>query len=220
MLHSPIRSGPRASRLVAAVATGLALAGCGGVSQNRSLYSVHQPVVEHNSFSFDVTTGPDGLAAGEKQRLADWFAAVDLRYGDRIALQDPVAGEATRRSVEAVLSHYGLLLSRDPAATPSYVNAGTARVVVIRATASVPHCPDWSGQNEANPNNATSSNYGCAVNSNLAAMIANPDDLVKGAPNTGVSAVVSNDKAINAYTTAPASGSGGSLKVNSTKSGS
>ena len=35
-----------------------------------------------------------------------------------------------------------------------------------------------------------------------------------------VGIVAANDKAINAYTTAPASGSGGSLKVNSTKSGS
>ena len=53
---------------------------------------------------------------------------------------------------------------------------GQARVVITRSTASVPGCPDWSVKTEANYNNATSPGFGCGVNSNLAAMIANPAD--------------------------------------------
>ena len=157
------------------------LAGCGGIATNPSLESIHQPVVEHVNYTFDVATGPSGLSLPEQRRLADWFEAMDLRYGDRIAIDDPLASEATRASVEALAARYGLLVSSDAPATEGYVNVGNARIVVTRAKASVPGCPDWSARNDFNPNNATSTNYGCATNSNLAAMVADPEHLLKGA---------------------------------------
>src|SRR5690606_28670750 len=63
------------------------------------------------------------------------------------------------------------------------VPQGSLRVVITRASAYVPGCPDWSSKSSINFNNATSSNYGCATNSNLAAMVADPNDLIKGATN-------------------------------------
>src|SRR4029450_4835666 len=61
------------------------------------------------------------------------------------------------------------------------VPPGTVRVIASRPSASVPGCPDWSedGSDPAS-SEMTSSNFGCAMNSNLAAMVANPDDLVVG----------------------------------------
>jgi len=205
----------------AAIALGLALAlaGCGGIPGNRSMYSVHQPVVAHTSYSLDVTADSNGLSPDENRRLADWLGAMDLRYGDKVSLEDPLASEATRAQVASAVSHFGLLLRAESGATAGYVNAGTARVVIVRASATVPHCPDWSANNQANPKNALSSNYGCAVNSNLAAMIANPDDLLSGATSNGETSVQRASRAINAYNATPVSGTGGSLKVNSTKGG-
>jgi len=51
--------------------------------------------------------------------------------------------------------------------------------VVTADRAIVPDCPNWqsSGRDSAA---LTDSNYGCAVNSNLAAMIADPMDLIHG----------------------------------------
>lgn len=40
-----------------ALSLGLALAGCGGMATNRTLESVHQPVVEKTNYVLDLTTG-------------------------------------------------------------------------------------------------------------------------------------------------------------------
>ena len=202
-----------------ALAASLALAGCGGMPTNRLLDSVHQPVVSHTAYTLDLAASANGLASGEQHRLGDWFAAMNLRYGDKVALEDPDASPATRAAVDEALAHYGMRLNRDAPVTAGYVNAGSVRVVITRASANVPHCPDWSANSETNFNNATSTNYGCANNSNLAAMIANPDDLLHGAGSTGASAVVSNDKAINAYYSNVPTGSGGKVKAVSSQAG-
>lgn len=197
MTHSP-----KLARLAAhagALGLVLALSGCGGMSSWRGLDSVHQPVVERTQSSIDLTTGPEGLARGERERLASWFDAMGLRYGDRIAVEDPLASAATHDAVQAAAAKFGLLVSNDAPVTVGYVNAGTARVIVTRSTARVPGCPDWSSNSESNFMNATHSNYGCAVNSNLAAMVANPEELLRGAHGGGLSTAPLSDKAIGAY---------------------
>lgn len=201
-----------------ALTLGLMLAGCGGMADNRQLESVHQPVVEKTNYTMDLTTGPGGLSLPEQRRLAGWFEAVDLRYGDRISIDDPLDSGATRSAVEAVASRYGLLVSEDAPMTAGEVNAGTARVIITRAMARVPGCPDWSAKSDATLNNGTSSNYGCASNSNLAAMVADPQHLIEGAKGNGETVVMSSTKAIDSYRTAPPTGEKG-LKSTSTEGG-
>lgn len=200
------------------VTLGLALAGCGGMPTNPSLESVHQPVVTRTNYTLDVTTGPGGLSLPEARRLSGWFEAMDLRYGDRISIDDPLANGATMAAVEAVAGRFGMLVSADAPVTPGAVNAGTARIVVTRSSAAVPGCPDWSAKSDANFKNATSSNYGCASNSNLAAMVADPEHLLKGATGKGTTVTMSSTKAIDTYREAKPTGAGG-LKENNTQSG-
>ncbi|MBS0477130.1 MAG: CpaD family pilus assembly protein [Proteobacteria bacterium] len=198
---------------------GLALGGCGGVAGgNKSLNSVHQPIVERTNFTLDVTSGPGGLSLPEQRRLAGWFEAMDLRYGDRISIDDPLNSTATRAGVEAVASRFSMLVGDEAPATPGAINAGTVRVIVTRSTAHVPGCPDWSAKTDVSLNNATSSNYGCAVNSNIAAMVADPEHLIKGADGGGHTVVMSSTKAIDSYREAKPTGEGG-LKQESTKDG-
>ena len=201
-----------------ALSLGLALTGCGGMASNASLESIHQPVVSRTNYTLDVTTGPGGLSVPEQRRLAGWFETLDLKYGDRIAVDDPLSSGATHSAVEAVAARDGLLVSDDAPVTPGYVNAGTARVVVSRSTATVPGCPDWSAKSDTNLRNATSPGYGCAANGNLAAMVANPEHLIEGARGTGETVVVSATKAIDSYRAAAPTGEKG-LKANSTESG-
>jgi pilus assembly protein CpaD len=182
-----------------ALSLGLVLAGCGSLPTNRSLDSVHQPVVERINYTLDVTTGASGLSLPEQRRLSGWFEAMDLKYGDRISIDDPVNNEATRNGVQALASRYGLLIGKDAPVTPGYVNAGKARIIISRMKATVPGCPDWSTKSDFNPNNATSSNYGCATNSNIAAMVANPEHLIKGEKGLSDTTVMSSTKAINSY---------------------
>lgn len=191
-----------------ALSLGLALSACGGIPTNRSMNSVHQPVVEKVNYTLDVGTSDDGLAYGEQARLAGWFNAMGARYGDRIYVEDPGANPSTRSAVEAVASRFGLLLSEGSPATEGYLDKNRVRIVLARSKASVPGCPDWSTNNDFNPGNGLSGNYGCATNSNLAAMVANPEDLVHGATAEGdVSA--RSAKAIGAWRDATPSGSGG-----------
>ena len=199
-----------------ALSLGLALTGCGGMPGNRTLESVHQPVVEHVNYMIDVTTGPGGLTITEQTRLSGWFEAMNLHYGDRITLDDPLQSGATRAAVEGIVARHGLLLGADAPVTPGYVNAGTARVIVSRVKATVPHCPDWSAKSAANLNNATSTNFGCANNSNLAAMVANPEHLIKGDAGNGETIVMSSDKAIEAYRKGTPTGAGGLKQSSST----
>ena len=187
-----------------ALSLAAALSGCGGMATNRTLDSVNQPVVEKTNYVIDLTTGPGGLSLPEQRRLTGWFDAMDLRYGDKIYIDDPLASGGTRAAVEAVAARYGMLLSDGAPVTQGYVNAGSARVIVVRASASVPGCPKWKSDSDANLNNGSSSNFGCAVNSNIAAMMANPEHLVKGVKGSGETVIVSATKAIDAFRDKPA----------------
>lgn len=199
-----------------ALSLATALAGCGGMASNRMLDSVHQPVVEKTNYALDLSTGPAGLSVPEQRRLAGWFEALDLHYGDKIYIDDPLANGETRAAVEAVVARYGLLLSEGAPVTQGYVNAGSARIVVVRASASVPGCPQWKSDSDTNFANGASSNYGCAVNSNLAAMVANPEHLVKGAAGSGQTNIVVATKAIDAFRDKPAKA--GEVTATSSKS--
>ena len=192
-----------------ALSLGLALAGCGGMPDNPSLYSTKQPVVERTNFTFDVATSSSGLTINEQQRLNGWFEAMDLRYGDRVAIEDPTANPAVTTAVNDLAGRYGLMVSAAAPTTTGYLQPGQARVVITRSTASVPGCPDWSAKSDMNYNNATSPGYGCAVNSNYAAMIADPTDLLEGKEATGGNVVNTGNKAIKVLRDAQPSGAGG-----------
>ena len=203
-----------------ALALGVTLAGCNapGALDNRSLYSVKQPVVSRTSYTLDLATTYDGLSVPEQQRLSGWFDAMDLRYGDRVSIEDPVASGATRDAVARIAARHGLLLADGAPVTEGYLQPGTARVVITRSVAAVPGCPDWGKHSDANYANATSPGYGCAVNSNLAAMVANPEDLLHGQEGTGETVIMSSNKAIETYRTKANTGAG-ELKAAPTSGG-
>lgn len=217
MFRKPARpSFSQAARTALALSLGLSVAACGGLPENRMLESVHQPVIQRNSYVFDAATLPSGgLSVPEQRRLAGWFEAMDLRYGDRVSIDDPLQSGATRTAVEAVAARYGMLLSDIAPVTTGEIPPGSVRVVVNRTTAEVPGCPDWSGKSDANPRNATYANYGCATNSNLAAMVADKEHLVRGARGNGETVVMSSSKAIESFRDQPPSGKAG-LKANAT----
>ncbi|MEG3148082.1 CpaD family pilus assembly protein [Sphingomonas sp. RT2P30] len=199
------------SLTIASFAPMLLLGACGG-TQNRGLESVHQPVVSRTDYVFDVNTANRGLAPGEAQRLAGWMASLHLGYGDHVTVDDPNPyGGGVRDDVSAQLARYGLLLSDDTPVTGAAIAPGTARVVVSRTKATVPGCPDFSRTGEPEFESNTSSNHGCAINANLAAMIANPVDLVRGQPGADTIDPASATKAIDLYRKAAPTGGGGTV---------
>lgn len=200
---------------IAALALSVALAGCAGVPTNRSMYSEHEPIVERVNYTLDLATGNGGMSYPEQQRLAGWFDELKPRYGDRISIEDPMQDPSTRASVDAIAAHYGLEVSAGIPTSAGFVEAGTTRIVVTRSKAVVKDCPNWKAHSDANPANALSPNYGCAVNTNLAAMVANPEHLLKGDGTDSDTTIMSSNKAISSYRTKQPTGAGELKAVNS-----
>jgi len=177
----------------------------------RGMESAHQPVVARTDFVFDVTAdGSGGLSASEQTRLSGWFQALGLRYGDRVSIAgtEGYAPRGLQDGIAGVVARYGLLVEHEAPATAGAAPAGGLRVVVSRSTASVPSCPSWRDRGEANYHGGLSDNYGCATASNLAAMIADPNDLVEGR-EAGVNPVSRvGGKAIKTYQDKAPTGAG------------
>lgn len=181
---------------------------------DRGLAAVNVPVVTRADFVFDAAAPDGSLASGEAARLNSWFAGLDLGYGDTIYVDGPYGA---RSEVAQVAGNYGLMVSPSAPVTTGAVAPGNARVVVSRMRASVPYCPNWSVPSQPNPQNRTMSNYGCAVNSNLAAMVANPQDLVYGREGSGVGDSLTASKAIGAYRKAEPTGTKGLQDISTKK---
>ena len=204
-----------------ALSLGLSLAACGGMGggeMNRTLYSVKQPVVEKSNYTMDVRTGMGGLSIPEQRRLSSWFESLDLGYGDKVFIEDANASPATREAISELAERFGVIVSEGAPVTAGYVNPGMSRVVVSRSKAHVPGCPDWSDNRNGNYGNATTQDFGCAVNSNMAAMIADPEHLLEGAEGTGTTIVSTSTKAIDSYRQSAPTGQGG-LKGTATGGG-
>jgi pilus assembly protein CpaD len=189
------------------LAPALLLAGCG--TYNGGVESVYQPVVQRTDYVFDLRTDGYGLAQGEPQRLAGWLGAMKLGYGDQVAIDDGGDGSTARDQIAAEAGRQGLTLQSQAPVTIGQIAPGYVRVVVTRMTASVPGCPDMSRQYQPDFLASTTSNYGCSVNSNLAAMVANPADFVRGQPGAPTSDTQTSTKAIKALRDATPTGGGG-----------
>ncbi len=192
-----------------ALSLGLLTAGCGGTPEWRGLESPNQPVVTRTNYTMDLSSGAAGLSIPEQRRLADWFAAMELGYGDRIAIDDRSMSQANRDAVQAIASRYGMIVEDTAPVTQGVIAQGAVRIVVTRSRAEVPGCPNWSAQSDLNGANATYPGYGCAVNGNLASMVADPEDLLRGQAAQGGSSEQTATKAINTYRAATPTGEGG-----------
>ena len=184
---------------------------------SRGVASINVPVVERADYVFDASAPDGSLDRSEANRLDAWFRSLQLGYGDSIYLDGPYA-DGARNDVARVAGQYGLLVSGGAPVTPGVIPSGSVRVVVSRTRASVPNCPNWSVPSQPNLDNASMSNFGCGVNSNFAAMVANPQDLVSGREGSGVGDSLTATKAVQSYRKAAPTGTEG-LKDISTKKG-
>ena len=192
------------------------LSGCVGSTQNsnRSLDSVHQPVVSQSNHYLDVASYSGDISPAEAQRVQEWLKAIDVRYGDRAIIEDNGLYGNT-----AAVSVLRRLLAERGVINITVSQGQSMRINIARSEAYVPNCPDWSSRYSTDPVNETSSNYGCATNSNLAAMVADPNDLISGNPST-TSDTQQGVKAIQTYRTKPTTGAQGLKSSQTTNVGS
>ncbi len=205
-------------RLALIGAAALPLAACGmgpdgkAIGFNRSVDSIHQPVVSYASFTYDVQAAAGGgVSPAERARLDDWLTSINVGYGDHVAIVTDQAsyGAAMRDGIALVIARRGLLVEEDGTAQAGVAPEGAVRLIVRRASAAVPGCPDWREKAENNGQGAASSNFGCAANANLAAMVANPDDLVRGQSSDSDLRTATSTRAIQTYRDKAPTGAGG-----------
>jgi pilus assembly protein CpaD len=190
-----IKSMTRTLLLAASAAVVLSQAGCVGAPAEGLGPS---PLTPTSRFSLQVEPGVDrmalavhetGLSGNQTQALRDMvnrFAAegAPMLTVEAPSGEDPVASDVTWR-IKGALEAAGVPSHRlrvvtyqapDPRA-PILVGFETVRAVV-------PQCGrEWTNLARTG-SNAGSANFGCAVNANLAAQIANPRDIVTPRPMT------------------------------------
>jgi pilus assembly protein CpaD len=213
MPEQPFRHFRRAALIGACAAGALLIAAPSSARKaERGVEPAHQPVVARSDFIFDVSGGRDGaLDPVEARRLSAWFDALDLRYGDHVTLAGTAGYDmaALRMAVSEIVARHGLLTEGDAPVTAGDPPAGSLRVVISRSTVSVPGCPSWRDKSQTDLVGGLADNYGCAMATNLAAMIADPQDLVTGRETQSDLRAATSNRAIQAYRNKEPSGAGG-----------
>jgi len=180
---------------------------------DRGMAAVNVPVVSRSDYALDVAAPDGSLPSSEAARLDAWFRSLQLGYGDSIYV-DGAYSDAARNDVARVAGQYGLLLSNGAPVTQGTVPPGSVRVVVSRTRAEVPNCPNWSLPASPNYNNRSMSNFGCAVSSNTAAMMANPEDLVHGREGSSVVDANTATRGVSLYRSTAPTGKSGLQDIN------
>jgi len=201
--------------LIALMALAAPIAAARADHFNRGSNSIHQPVIQRHDYVIDV--GGQGIDPVQAARVQQWFDAIGLGYGDRVSIDNSLGGKGSDRDIAAIVARYGLFLTAGAPVTEGAIRPGDVRIVVSRSTASVSGCPDFSQPSQPNFTGAASSNFGCATNSTLAAMVANPEDLVDGQSSRDTGAETAA-KAIRVWRNADPTAKNG-LKIESTKGG-
>jgi pilus assembly protein CpaD len=207
------------TKIAILVLASAAMAGCGYTPHDvadRGVESVNQPVVTGADYVFDAVAPGGSLAPGEAERLNAWFQTLNLGYGDSVYV-DGASAYGAREQVAAVAANYGMGVLAGAPVTAGAIQPGSVRVVVSRRRATVPNCPNWSRPSESNFQNRSMSNYGCALNTDLAAMVANPEDLVHGQEGSGVGDTMTGAKAVQFYRTSPPTGAKGLQSISTQK---
>jgi pilus assembly protein CpaD len=135
-----------------------------------------------------VPPGANGLSGGQRAQLldfADHYRATD-NGASRLVIQAPSGGANEVSSMYAVSQIRALLTDQGFAENMISVEAYDAngtreppiRVSYLRFVAEPPPCGNWSTNLANEPMNLPHPDLGCANQHNLAAMVANPADLL------------------------------------------
>jgi pilus assembly protein CpaD len=132
----------------------------------------------------DFARGAKMVTASEVAGLSNFLRDNAVGDGDSVT----VAGSSTASALTAarraaVVAELNMLHVHAVRAAATVPVSNAVRVHVDHVVVTAPQCPDWSKPEADNPDNSSSSNFGCATEANLAAMVANPADLARGRPN-------------------------------------
>ena len=179
-------------RLKSLVACGLivTLAGCENLGAMMPDFEESRPtpkrlqlqVVDHShSVAFPETRADLLVAEAEKLNTFLYRRARAARYTVFVMADKTtpaVLADERGDTVAAYLESQGYHTRLLPAGNEP--GAARVRVVVRSYSVSLPGCPDWTGNPSHNFDNTVHSNWGCANETSLGLMVADPGDLGRG----------------------------------------
>jgi pilus assembly protein CpaD len=186
---------PAASKLSAIlfVAMSSALAACS--NGELALDDTYVPLTHYERFPIEVTTGPVRMEVSSRRgtlqssqiNAISGFSRSAGSGSSRITILRPSAGGASgkvARQVYQVLVQSGISPSMISQKTYPGSAKGPVQLTYIRSIAVTKECGDWSSDMADTSSNEPYSNFGCATQNNIAAMVVNPNDLVVPRPMT------------------------------------
>lgn len=201
---------PTSCTLLLSLAVLLALGGCRKNTGNASLNIQYAPRITTEEILYDIRFNSDNrISAWQLKGHEAFLRDLGLRYGDRISIDDPEPEGAPQRRaiVVALAAKFGLVPESEASVTKGFIAPNAIRLVIRRAKAQVNNCPSWT-DSQTNPSGMNMmNNTGCATATNIAAMVADPNDLTDGRTYKG-SQSQTIVKAIKAHQETPASQSG------------
>ncbi|HZQ40732.1 MAG TPA: CpaD family pilus assembly protein [Rhizomicrobium sp.] len=141
----------------------------------------HPILVQPSSQSLKVSVSPAGIAPPDMTRL-DAFVADYLAHGNGKILISAPQGPLSAPEVSRIVDRINAMgVSRDQIMVANRdAGPGDAQVELnyVSYQANTAPCGDWSQNLAFTLDNKTSANLGCAVQHNVAAMVADPRDLL------------------------------------------
>lgn len=173
---------------LAAAVTILSLAGCAsapqqpmGPERTTEAPNAIEVSVTHRTLAVHFQPGEAAPRVADVRALNVLLASGDVGRGDAVRIERSAGAlaDVRARALASALARQGL---RPSLAPPGGTPDDELRLVVEHATASVPNCPNWSKPPGNDLANTLHSDFGCATAMDLAAMVADPRDLVEGRP--------------------------------------
>jgi pilus assembly protein CpaD len=183
------------STVMALLLAGTALGGCWQSPRFKAPFTLANPSERHPiavrqgevSLDLAIYPGSAGLNQSQKGQLYAFLSDYKSQSSDRLLIRAPSGGPnetAALRAYEDVRAALRRAGVRPAAVTlePYFANGDPAaplRLSYLQFVALPPDCPDWSEDIGRDPRNMPWPNKGCATQRNLAAMVANPEDLIR-----------------------------------------
>ncbi len=149
----------------------------------------HPIAVRQGEVTLDLAVypGSSGLNESQKGQIFGYLRDYKAQSSDRLLIRAPSGGPNETAAMHAYDQVRKALRTAgiDPKAVvlePYFGNGDPAaplRLSYLQFIAQPPDCPDWSENIGRDPQNMPYPNMGCATQRNLAAMVANPEDLVR-----------------------------------------
>ena len=138
------------------------------------------------SLDLAVYPGSSGLNDSQRAQVHGFLRDYKSQSAERLLIRAPSGGANEKAAMHAYDEVRRAMRSAgiDPAAValdPYFSNGDSSaplRLSYLQFVAEPPDCPDWSENIARDPQNMPWPNKGCASQRNLAAMVANPEDLV------------------------------------------